>query len=97
METSKFKKDLKFLDGTFITMDAKTKNISILRGDIENGDYTYKAYVTLTDNQLWYNDTLCNMPDLIRFATEEEKNELLEKLKEDGMNWNFEKRCLKEI
>lgn len=79
-------------DGDILFIESSCDNIIIYK----ESDYGICRYVNFYDNRCLYTDntTVCDKDDVkvIRPATEEEKKLLFDKLKEEGYEWDAEKK-----
>lgn len=84
-------------DGDILFIESSCDNIIIYK----ESDYGICRYVNFSDNRYLYTDntTVCNKDDVkeIRPATEEEKKLLFDKLKEEGYEWDAEKKEVVKI
>ena len=74
------------------------KIIMIYKG-IKSKDECYKCYIHRNMNgSLIINGDCCNSPSAkVRYATEEEKKLLFDKMKEQGLKWNAEEKRVEKI
>ena len=74
------------------------KIIMIYKG-IKSKDECYKCYIHRNMNgSLIINGDCCNSPSAkVRYATEEEKKLLFDKMKEQGLKWNAEEKKVEKI
>lgn len=84
-------------DGDILFIESSCDNIIIYK----ESDYGICRYVNFSDNRYLYTDntTVCDKDDVkvIRPATEEEKKLLFDKLKEEGYEWDAEKKEVVKI
>lgn len=77
--------------------DATHKVIMIYKGE-RNSEGAYKSYIVMNLSGLLILDCCCNMDRCkIRLATEEEKQELFDALKEKDLYWNAEEKRVEKI
>ena len=86
-----------FKDGDFLHSDCSDENITIIFKN-QSGDkiYYYASKscfcgVSVNDNRYWRDE------GDFRYATEAEKQELLDTLAKEGKRWNAEKLCIEDI
>lgn len=84
----------KFKDGDVLTGGFEDNGglswTFILKGEIENFYNNYKfakEYVSLDSNDSFEISSYSDAIELVRYATEEEKKKLFDKLKEEGYEW----------
>lgn len=94
----------KFKDGDVITCgnecDGGLSWIFILKGEIEHFHDDYKfaeEYVSLDSNDSFEVGSYSDAIKWLRLATEEEKQNLFDKLKEEGYKWDAEKKELVKL
>lgn len=92
-----------FKDGDILIDDVKPnyathKIIMIYKGESDS-DGSYRCYINRAlDGTLIKDNSCCNTDDCeIRLATEEEKQEFFDVLKEKGLYWNAEEKRVEEI
>lgn len=94
-----------FKDGDIIacgwhTGDKSYSWVSILRGEIERitDNLFIKDYCTLNcDGSFYLENGESDSTTYVRYATEEEKKKLFDKLKEEGYEFDFEKKVLVKL
>lgn len=91
-----------FKDGDVLIDDFKSsmyphKIIFVYKGKRTSGGY--EAYVNrCLDGSLLFNDSRCSFDRCkVRLATEEEKQELFDLMKEKGLYWNAEERRVEKV
>lgn len=94
-----FEKEQKFKDGDILTIAdyVDTTCPFIYKNTDERGFHYYYVGVDVY-NQLIISKTISNIWDCnLRYATEEEKQLLFDKMKEQGLRWNAEKKKVEKI
>ena len=102
-EEKEEKKEQEFKDGDVLVDDYKAqpflcKIIMIYKG-IKSEDGCYECYILRnSEGGLAINDNCCNTPRArVRSATEEEKEQLFDAMKERGLQWNAEAKRVENI
>lgn len=98
------------IDGDFVTIEingdfpfsdeCKTKKlIGILRGKLTRGYFGFGIYagINLSERLSLNCEFGYNTDNFARTSTEEEKQELLDKLANIGKRWNADKKCVEDI
>lgn len=92
-----------FKDGDILIDDVKPnhathKIIMIYKGE-RDSDGAYESYIYRALNGILFkDDSCCSVDDCeIRLATEEEKQELFDLMKEKGLYWNAQEKCVEKI
>lgn len=89
------KEEREFKDGDII---AKNKAVAILKGAFNNGIFIDYACLNFDGNVLVSNNTEWSTnPDGWHIATDEEKQTLFDKMKEQGLRWNAEEKRIEKI
>lgn len=89
------REEQKFKDGDII---AKNKAVAILKGAFNNGIFIDYACLNFDGNVLVSNNTEWSTnPDGWHIATDEEKQTLFDKMKEQGLRWNAEEKRVEKI
>ena len=94
-----FEKEQKFKDGDILTIAdyVDTSCPFIYKNTDEKGSHYYYVGVDVY-NQLIISKTISNIWDCnLRYATEEEKQLLFDKMKEQGLRWNAEEKRVEKI
>ena len=96
-----FEREQNFKDGDIliITENGRRRNVFIYKNTDESGYHSFYAGVNAGNSlviskfpeQRWGDD------DLLDYATEEEKQLLFDKMKEQGLRWNAEKKQVEKI
>lgn len=90
-----FEEEEKFKDGDII---AKNKAVAILKGAFNNGIFIDYACLNFDGNVLVSNNTEWSTnPDGWHIATDEEKQLLFDKMKEQGLRWNVKEKRVEKI
>lgn len=99
----KEEKEQEFKDGDVLIDDFKSskypcKILMIYKGT-KSKDGCYECYLhRTTGGSLVINSSCCNSPKVkVRHATEEEKQELFDKMKEQRLRWNAEEKKVEKI
>ena len=99
----KEEKEQEFKDGDVLIDDFKSskypcKILMIYKGT-KSKDGCYECYLhRTTGGSMVINSSCCNSPKVkVRHATEEEKQELFAKMKEQGLRWNAEEKRVEKI
>ena len=95
-----FEREEKFKDGDILVpvRNGKRENAFIYKGTDKGGFHSYYVgmdenkwlYISKSSTRRWCNTNLS-------YATEEEKHQLFDKMKEQGLKWNAEKKKVEKI
>ena len=86
------KNEPQYKDGDFVVNEAG----SILIFRKKDGDFIYD-HAFLGGGWLLFTSLEPSLPGIKRYATEEEKQELIDALEKEGKRWNAEKLCVEDI
>lgn len=91
-------KDGDILIGDYMPDDASNKVIFIYKGN-KSAAGAYLCYILIDLNGVFYtNDSCCSKQGCsIRVATEEEKQQLFDKMEEEGLRWNAKEKRVEKI
>lgn len=94
-----FEPKCEFKDGDILTSEDKFGNFSLIfKGNDEKGRHKYYACIGYLGDLILNNDDKGNCGDAkLTIATEEEKQKLFAKMKEQGLKWNAEEKRVEKI
>lgn len=94
-----FEPKCEFKDGDILTSEDKFGNFPLIfKGNDEKGRHKFYACIGHLGDLIINNDDKGNCGDAkLTIATEEEKQKLFAKMKEQGLRWNTEKKRVEKI